>query len=175
MLGFAQIHAGQVQNSICSGRRALALSKEIKNVWAQVNSTQSLTQGLLDAGVYEEALVLMQDGMALARTLPPTLNFMSFLAVLGRTYQAVQWWEEARSTLEEAEAGAKTLELGLHHVPVLSQLCVHYVQAGEGAAGYRHAVKAIAIRKSTDVALIAWDFSPQYETEAVLHGGVERD
>jgi len=173
LLSFAQIHAGQLHNSICSGRRALALSQEIKNVWAQVNSTQSLTQGLLDAGVYEEALALMQDGMALARTLPPTLNFMSFLAVLGRTYHAVQWWEEARSTLEEAEAVAKTLDLGLHHVPVFSQLCMHYVQAGEWEAAYRYAVKAIALRKSRDEALIPWDFYSHYETEALLRGGDE--
>src|SRR5256886_1269219 len=174
LLGCAQIHAGQMQNSIGSGRRALALSKEIKNVWTQVNSTQSLTQGLLDAGVYEEALVLMQDGMALARTLPPTLNFMSFLAVLGRTYHAVQWWEEARRTLEEAEAVAKTLELGLHHVPVFSQLCMHSVLAGEWEAAYRYAVRAIALRKSRDAALIPWDFYSHYETEALLRGGDER-
>jgi len=174
LLAIAQIHAGQVHNSIGSGRRALALSKEIKNVWAQVDSTQCLTQGLLDAGVYEEALVLMQDGMALARTLPPMLNFMSFLAVLGRTYHAVQWWEEARRTLEEAEAVAKTLELGLHHVPVFSLLCMHYVQAGEWEAAYRYAVKALALRKSRDAALIPWDFYSHYETEALLRGGDER-
>ena len=43
MLAIAQVHAGQVQNSIRSGRRALALAQEIKNVWIQVISTFSLT------------------------------------------------------------------------------------------------------------------------------------
>ncbi len=174
LLASAQVHGGQVQNSILSGRRALTLSKEIKNVWVQVNSTLFLTDGLLEAGAYEEALGLMQDGMALARTLPPTLSFQGFLTVLGRTYHAVQQWEEAHSTLEEAVAVAETLDLGLFRVPALSQLCMHYVLAGEWEAAYRYAVKAIALRKSRDAALIAWDFSPQYETEALLRGGEER-
>ncbi len=60
LLAFAQVHAGQVQPSIRSGRRALALSKESKNVWTQIGSMRYLTYGLLDAGAYEEALGLMQ-------------------------------------------------------------------------------------------------------------------
>src|SRR5437763_17038466 len=96
--------------SMRSSRRALALAQEIKNVWAQVNSTLCLTYGLLDAGAYEEALVLMQQTVALARTLPPTLNFQSFLIALGSTYQALQQWEEAHNALEEAEAVAKAVD-----------------------------------------------------------------
>jgi hypothetical protein len=38
-----------------------------------------LTQGLLDVGAYEEALGLLQDALALARTLPPTLTLHHFL------------------------------------------------------------------------------------------------
>src|SRR5205814_10360378 len=65
------------------------------------------------------------------------------------------------------------LELGLHHVPVFSLLCMHYVQAGEWEAAYRYAVKALALRKSRDAALIPWDFYSHYETEALLRGGDE--
>jgi hypothetical protein len=35
-------------------------------------------------------------------------------------------------------------------------------------------LQAIVLRKSADAALIAWDFSPQYETEALLRGREER-
>ncbi len=76
-----------------SGRRALALSTESKNVWVHVNSTSCLTYGLLDAGAYEEALGLMQAAMALARILPPTLIFQRFLYGLGNVYHALQQWE----------------------------------------------------------------------------------
>jgi DNA-binding SARP family transcriptional activator len=174
VLAFAHVNAGQVQHSLRSGRRALALSQEIKNVSAQIISTLSLTQGLLDAGEYEEALVLIQHAVELARTLPLTVNFPRLLTVLGSVYHALQQWEEARAALEEAVAVAERLDLGPLRVPVFSQLCMHYAQAGEWEAAYRYAVKAIVLRKSTDAALIAWDFSSHYETEALLRGGDKR-
>ena len=172
-LAAAQMHAGQVQDSLRSGRRALALAQAIKNVWVQVISTNNLTQGLLEAGAYEEALVLTQQTVKLARTLPPAMSFQVFLTALGSTYQAVQQWEEARSTLEEAEAVAEMLDLGPLRVPALSRLCMHYALVGQWETAYRYAVKAIAVRKSSDVALLILDFSRQYETEALLRGGDE--
>jgi DNA-binding SARP family transcriptional activator len=174
LLAYAQVHVGQVQHSLRSGRRALALSQESKNVWAHIFSTVNLTNGLLDAGEYEEALVLIQHAVALARTLPLTVHFPRLLTVLGSVYQAVQQWEEARAALEEVVAVAERLGLGPLRVPVYSQLCLHYVLAGEWEAAYRYAVQAIVLRKSTDAALIPWDFSPQYETEAFLRAGDER-
>src|SRR3989440_7413848 len=174
LLALAQVYAGQALASIHSGRRALALSKESKSVWVQISSTTYLAYGLLDAGEYEEALELIQHTMALARTPPPTIVFQRFLITLGSTYQALQQWQEARSTLEEAEAMAETLDLGPFRVPALSRFCMHYAEAGEWEAAYRYAEKAIVLRKSFDVALIPLDFSPQYETEALLRGGDER-
>jgi predicted ATPase/DNA-binding SARP family transcriptional activator len=174
LLASAQVNDGQAQSSIRSGRRALALSQEIKNVWAQVMSTLYLTFGLLEVGSYEEALVLMQEAMALARTLPPTIIFQRFLIALGSTYHALQQWEEAHSTLAEAEAVAEVLDLGLLRVLALSRLCMHCALAGEWEAAYRYALKAIALRKSSGAALIVWDFSSHYETEALLRGGDER-
>src|SRR6266704_1559191 len=173
-LAFAQVHAGQVHDSIHSGRRALTLSQESKNGWAYIYSTLCLAHGLLDAGAYEEALVIMQHAVAQARTLPPTIIFQRFLIALGKTYHALQQWEEAQRTLAEAEALAETLDLGPLRVSALSQLCMHYVLASQWEAAYRYAVKAITVRKSSDVALLVLDFYRQYETEALLHGGDER-
>src|SRR5436305_5965748 len=170
LLALAQVHAGQVQPSLRSGRRALALSQEIKNVWAQITSSLGLTYGLLEAGAYEEALVLMQSTMAQARTLPLTFIYQRFLLAQGRTYHAVQQWEEAHSTLEEAEAMAETLDLGQFRVPVLSQLCMNCAVAGEWGQAHTYAVKAIALRESFERAMILLDFPCQYETEALLRG-----
>ena len=173
LLALAQVHAGQVQPSIRSVRRALALAQEVKNVWVHVASAYCLTVGLLDAGAYEEALGLIQSTLALARTLPPTFIYQRFLIALGSTYQALQQWEEVRSTFAEADAIAETLDLAPFRVPPLSQLCMHSAVAGEWEQAYRYAVQAIAIRKRFDRGLILLDFSPQYETEALLRGGDE--
>jgi tetratricopeptide (TPR) repeat protein len=129
---------------------------------------------LLDAGAYEEALLLMQHAVTQARTLPPTIIFQRFLIALGKTYHALQQWEETHRTLAEAEAVAETLDLGPLRVSALSQLCMHYAEAGEWEAAYRYALKAITVRKSSDVALLVLDFYRQYETEALLRGGDER-
>jgi DNA-binding SARP family transcriptional activator len=174
LLAFAQLHAGQVQHSIRSGRRALALAQESKNDWAQVCSMFSLTFGLLEAGAYEEALVLTQRAVTLARTFPPKQHLHRMLYVLGSVYQAVQQREEARAALEEAEAVAETLHLGPFHLPALTQMCMNCTLAGQWEQAYRHAMKAIAVRKSSDAALIMLDFYRQYETEALLRGGDER-
>ncbi|TMC24671.1 MAG: tetratricopeptide repeat protein, partial [Chloroflexi bacterium] len=174
LLAFAQVNGGQVQGCIHSGRRALALSQEIKNVWAQILSMLSLTQGLLEAGAYEEALALIQHAVALARTLPPTINFQRLLPVLGSVYQAVQQWEEAKGALAEAVAMAERLDLRTLRAPALSRLCMHSAEAGEWDQASRYALEAIAARRSSDVAVIPQDFSSHYETEALLRGGDER-
>jgi tetratricopeptide (TPR) repeat protein len=66
LLALSQVNAGQVQQSIASGRRGLALSEEIKNVWTQVLSRGCLTFGLVEAGAYEEALGLVHQVAASA-------------------------------------------------------------------------------------------------------------
>jgi len=173
LLALGQVNSGQVQNSIGSSRRALALSQESKNVWTHIYSSHCLTQGLLEAGAYEEALGLTQHTMALARTLPPSINVQRFLTALGSTYQALQQWEEAQAALQEAEALAEKLDLRPSRVPTLSLLCMHYALAGRWEEAYRYALKAISVRKSYGMPLIGLDFYRPYETEALLRGGDE--
>ncbi len=174
VLAMAQLHAGQVRNSIRSARRALALSKEIKNDMVRVNSTFFLTNALLEAGAYEEALVLTQDALALAWTCPVTILFKSLLLAQGSMYHFLQLPEEAHRALEEAETLAGKSGDGAFRLPVLSRLCMNAALEGEWEAAYRYAEQAIALRKSQDGALILLDFFPYYETEALLRGGNER-
>src|SRR2546421_537103 len=174
LLALAQVNVGQVHNSIRSGRMALALSKEIKNVWSQITSTLCLIYGLLEAGVDEEALVLTQQAMALAQTLPPTINRQLFLIALGSTYQALQQWEEAHRILEEAVAVAETLDHGPSSVPTLSRLCMNDALVGDWELAHRYALKAITLRKSHSATLIPLDFYSHYEMETLLRLGDAR-
>src|SRR5260370_26226558 len=116
----------------------------------------------------------MQDVVAPGRTFPPRLRFQRFLTALERTDHALQQWEEARSILIEADAVAETLGLGRLQALSLSQLCMNYGVTGEWEAAYHYAVQAIAIRKRAKRALNMLDFSRQYETEALLRAGDER-
>jgi tetratricopeptide (TPR) repeat protein len=115
----------------------------------------------------------MQHVFALAQSLPLVVTFQRFLNALGRTYHVLQQWEEARSTLEEAEAIAESVDLRSLHVPVLSQLCMNYAVVGQWEVAYRYALKAITLRKSFDRALFGVDFYSHYETEALVRGGEE--
>src|SRR5207302_9639365 len=92
----------------------------------------------------------------------------------GRTYHALQQWDEARRTLEEAEAVAETLDLGRLRVVTLSQLCMNCAVAGQWGQAHAYAVQAMALRESLERAMILLDFSRQYETEAFLRAGDER-
>jgi len=165
-LTMAQVNSGQPSQ----WRRALALSKESQNDGVQVTSTVDLTHALLEAGAYEEALVLTQHTLALARTLPLRVIFQRFLTVLGSVSHALQQWEEARRTLEEAVAVAE----GPLCVPALTRLCMHSAEAGRWEQAYSYAMKVINIRKRFERLLIMWEFYPHYETEALLRGGDER-
>src|SRR2546425_105362 len=158
----------------CSAAYAVAAGRSPSHRRARASRSKSAVRptSRLDCwrrGAYEEALELIQHTMALARTLPPTLNFLNLLTALGSTYQAVQQWQEARSTLEEALAVAETLDIRPIRVLALSQLCMNCALTGEWEAAYHYAVKASAVRKSSDL-----DLYPQYETEAFLHGGDEQ-
>ena len=174
VLGLAHVNAGQVQQSIGSSRRALALSQESKNVWTQILTMGILPFGLLEAGAYEEALGIIQQAVALARTLPLTIFMQGLLTALGSVYQALQQWQEADRAFEETVAVAKAVDLGHDLVPALSRLCLNSAVAGEWEAACRYALQAIAARKRMEAALIAWDLSSHYETEALLHAGEER-
>ena len=173
-LAIAQVNVGRAQDSICSGRRALALAKSIKNGWVVVSSTTCLTNGLLEVGAYEESLTRLQHTMAQARILPSMQILLSYLHTLGRAYHSLQQWEAAHETLEEAVAVAELLNLGYLRVPTLSQMCMHYAVIGDWEQAHRYAVKASAIRNHSDLALHPLDYYLHFETEAFLRDGDER-
>lgn len=77
-LALAQLHDGQVQQSVRSGHKAFAISKETRNVWSQANSSIFLAQALLEAGAYEEALGITHQAIELVR-LEPQQKLFSYI------------------------------------------------------------------------------------------------
>ncbi len=174
LLALSQVNAGQVQQSIASGRRGLALSEEIKNVWTHVFSMGCLTFGLVEAGAYEEAFGLMHQAAASALPFVLTHILQCLLTAQGRVSQAVQQWPEAHHAFEETVAVAQGGDFRHFRVSALSRLCLHAAVAGEWEVACRYALQAEALRKRTEAALVWLDFSAHYETEALLHAGQER-
>ncbi|HEX6553060.1 MAG TPA: hypothetical protein VF026_09890, partial [Ktedonobacteraceae bacterium] len=171
IMTLSQVHTGQVHDSIGNGRRALALSQEIKNVWVQVNCMHSLAYGLVDVGAYEEALELTQQAVTLARTFPLKLLLCFILSITGSVYQALQQGEEARAAFEEELAVAETI--GFRSLRT-SRFCMNCAVTGEWEQAYRYALETSTLRKRRmDAALIPLDFYSHYETEALLRAGDE--
>ncbi len=174
LLALAQVQTGQVHNSMRSGRIAFSLAQESKNAWTQVNSTYGLAYGLLEAGAYEEALVLAQQAVTLARTFPLKLLLCLILVALGSIYQALQQREEAQAAFEEILTVAEMIGFGSARALALSGLCMNCALTGEWEQAYRYALERITLRKQRmNAALAPLDFYRHYETEALLRAGDE--
>lgn len=177
-LAFAQLHDGQVQQSIYNGRKPLTIFKESKNAWARFDSTNWLGYELLESGSYEEALELIQQTNGMTETTEYTYltqtRFCNHRFALGSIYQAMQQWEEAQAILEEGVAVAEGAIPDFLCIPPLSRLCMHYALRGQWEQAYHYAMKAFSLRKRHREAFVPLDFFRHYETEALLRRGEER-
>ena len=174
VLTSAQLHTGQMLNSIRSGYKAMALSQDSKNAWIHIAGVNSLTYSLLDSGVYEEALVLTTQAMPVARTLPPKSASNAFWPLWEVPIKHCNNGKRPSSTLEEAITIGDMLGVNAYLVPVLSQQCTYYGVIGEWEQAYAYAMRAIALREKLGSALIILDFSHTYEIEALLCAGDKR-
>ena len=174
LLALAQVNAGQVQNSIASAQKGIALSEEIKNVWTYIFSMSCLALGLVEEGAYEEALGYIQQAMASAPPVVLAHILQCLLTAQGSVSQAVQQWQEAHRAFEKTVALAKGGDFRHFRVSALSRLCLCSAVAGEWEDASSYALQAITERKRTEADLICLDFSSHSETEALLHAGQER-
>jgi tetratricopeptide (TPR) repeat protein len=89
---------GRPQQGTDAARAALAISVEIEDPWGQINAAVQIVPGLLDLGVYSEALSVIQQGVALARALEITPLLVITLNEWGNVCRAML-------ALEAAQAG----------------------------------------------------------------------
>ena len=176
-LALAQLHTGQLQQSLLNARRAVEIFKENRANWTQFYSSAWLTHALLEVGAYQEALELIQQAIKLAQTDQKTphsqVHFSTLHFALASAYQAMQQWEQARSIFEEMLTMTRgVLPAGLC-IPPFSRLCMHHALRGEWKQAHHFAMQAMTLRKHFETPFVPFDFSRSYEIEALLHMGEE--
>ena len=94
LIALGQSNLGGIRAGTAAGRLALAIGREIQNDWVVVFASLNLSHNLLDAGEYEEALRLTQNGVESARNLPNPMTLFYMLWALGNAWQALFGLEE---------------------------------------------------------------------------------
>lgn len=154
------------------GQEALAISKEIENIWGQVNCNCQLAMGSLEAGAYSEALAYAQQAVSLSRTLGVSILLNASLTILGRVLRSMLDIAGALAThLEIIEA---THVLFAHTVEMTAaELCVDYALSDQWDEAHTYAVQALDNRLNSPylyMGLTRW-----HETEILVRAGeIER-
>jgi len=173
LLALGESNLGGIRAGITAGRSALAIGREIKNDWVLVFASLNLSHNLLDAGEYEEALRLTQEGMRSARNLPNPLTLFYMLYALGNAWQAVFGLEEARAAYRESLELAEVVSVPSHRIVMFSGLCANRALAGDREGAHAYALEATRARAGTPSALVWRDLVRHHEVEALLWGGDE--
>jgi hypothetical protein len=174
VLANALIHQGCPAEGVAAARTAQAITRAIENIWGQVSSTLCLALGLSELGAYGEALVVAEEGRALAvgAALPASMQIF-ILARLGGVYRALQAPARARVAHEEALALAATPGLRWWFAEmVAAELCSDYALTEDWtpAAGYARRALAAADGALPFVGLLAGD-----AIAALAHSGARAD
>jgi DNA-binding SARP family transcriptional activator len=163
----SRIRNGQTQSGIRVGRQALAISDEIENPWGQIASAYHLVPGLLDAGLYADALAVASRGTSIARTQATRPMLVFSLVELGAAKRALLTLDEAAEIHREALALSQSLP-ALFVESSAAALCADYVLAGRWAEADDAARQALAVRNS---ALLLTGVTRWAETAALIRGG----
>jgi DNA-binding SARP family transcriptional activator len=175
LVGNSRVKFGQLWSGIDASRQALAMSNEIENPWGQIASAYLLVPGLLDAGLYAEALEVASRGMTIARAQATRPMLIFSLVELGATKRALGALDEAIEIHLEALALSEDLP-GNFRESSAAGLCADYALAGRWDEAYTAASQALDARNS---ALLHTGFTRWAETEALVRAGdferAERD
>ena len=164
---------GETRAGTAAGRSALAMGREIKNDWVLVFASLNLSHNLLDAGEYEEALRLTQEGVESARDLPNPMTLFYMLWALGNAWQALSGLEEARAAYRESLEITEVVPVAAHGLLMLSGLCANRALAGDPEGAHPYASEAAKVRAATSSELVWRDLWRHHEVGALLWGGDE--
>lgn len=174
MLANAHLHRGRLHLGIGQARSALTISRQIKNVWGQVNALYDLSAGLCNSGAYTEALTIALQAVASARTLRThsaraNTLLLRALIQLGTIYRALQTMYAAREIDLEALKLNETEESHAYTTVVTTALCADYALAGEWTNAHFYARQAAT---GADNQVLSYTELPHWSvTEVLLHAG----
>ncbi len=168
-VALAKINAGYPRDGIIATRAAYGVFTEIGHDWGRIYATHHLVAGLLDVGMYEEALTLAQEALALARSSNTRTLLYLGLSALAR----VQW-----ALLDAAAAYSLHREIlsvfGSHIPPciegaVAAALCADCAIVGEWPEAQSYATQALAHR--SDSTFLYAGLTRWYESEILVRTG----
>jgi len=165
----AKMNAGYPRDSIIATRAAYGVFTEPGHDWGRVYAAHHLVAALVDVGMYEEALTLAQEALALARSSNTRTLLYLGLSALAR----VQW-----ALLDAAAAYSlhrEILSVFGSYIPsciegaVAAALCADCAIVGEWPEAQSYAVQALVHR--SDSTLLYSGLTRWYESEILVRTG----
>lgn len=163
-----RVRLGHIQASIDAASRARILSAHMRHPQEQARSAHKLAIGLVDAGRYEEALHVAQEGVELARWSGHPMTLLLNLLLVGNAQRALWAVEDAWSTHMEAWRLNASLPCSPFTELLASNLAADAAIADDWGEAAVFARLALELR---DYAVLNTGFYRWYETEALLRAG----
>jgi DNA-binding SARP family transcriptional activator len=169
LVGWSQIYSGRPRDGLTTLQETLAFSRQIENVWGEVESAWRLALTLLELGRYGEAARLASQGVRQAHKVGQPMMVVLALSTWGTVQRTVMALESARETLLESLAlSAEKGLTGFGDWP-LAELCALLALAGDWGQAHVYARQTLLSRE--DDSLLPMGLTGWYETEALLRGG----
>jgi tetratricopeptide (TPR) repeat protein len=171
LLGIAQIHRGELAPALDSFRVSRHIFQERHDVAYHTRAQLWWTLGLLERGIYDEALQSAREANAMACTVPlPRYVQLHTWCLLAAVHLALLELQEARAALDQAHVLIERVPPALQVMP-LALLCVNYVLGGDWADAATTALEASVRREAASAPLLWLDFARSSEVEALLRAG----
>ncbi len=167
-------HIGKLQEGILTARQALDIGIAMNNDWTKAMSCLILCNGLIEAGLYEEAYHIGQAGVTSASKVSNPGLLLFTKSIFGLACQMLYRFDEAQKQLLEANEMVADLPSRSYQSFCISKLCANAIKQENWDEAYRYACQSIENRRNTPTLLIFMDLLRHYEIDALLrHGDIE--
>lgn len=143
-LAHSRLRSGQLDDGLAAASAAHSISLQVDNSQGLADAARVLGFGLLERGVYVQALEVALKGVAAARLAGYAPLLCLDLALLGAVHRTLGDLEQARAAHEEASSIAQATGYPLFLELAAEELCADYAVLGEWPQAATHARQAVA-------------------------------
>ena len=164
-----EVCRGNAARAVELGSDALRVARATRDALSEIQACLYYSVALLEAGTLEAGLVMVREGVRIARLggeRGVILLALNSLATAGLTLLHL---DEAKATADEAVQIAKQTGSSLQLLRALSSVCARAVLIEHWAEAASAANEAFAIRTSVTNPFTFFDFHLHREVEALLH------